>query len=335
MKICTYQRPSPLGSQGRLGLFWDEKVIIDVNVLWQMKFEREGFYSPSSRANLLFPSTLSEFLSLYQERAIEKLQESLNLYKDLTKAGILKTATGAEIAFHLTDAKDVKFSAPLDRIQMYRDFYAHEKHVQKGFEKRNEPIPPAWYEIPAYYKGANTGFIGSGDIIPWPSYSDQLDYELELGLVIARDGKNIKAKDAKKHIFGYTILNDMSARDIQRKEMAIRLGPAKGKDWCSIMGPVIVTADEFNYEEPNLLMTAAVNGDEWSRGQSGDAHFSWGEMIEHVAKDEWIRSCDFMGSGTVGTGCGLELDRWIKSGDLLELTIDKIGTLRNIVGTKE
>lgn len=335
MKICTYKRPSPQGSQGRLGLFWDDKIIIDLNILWQMKFEKEGFYDPSSRANLLYPTSLADFLSLYQEGAIDKLKESRELYEKLTKEGVLKTSSGAEISFHLSDAKNVKFAAPLDRIQMYRDFYAHEKHVKKGFEKRNEPIPEAWYEIPAYYKGANTGFIGSGDIIPWPSYSNQLDYELELGLVIARDGRNIKAKDAKNHIFGYTILNDMSARDIQRKEMSIRLGPAKGKDWCSIMGPVIVTADEFNYEEPNLLMTAAVNGDEWSRGQSGEAHFSWGEMIEHVSKDEWIRSCDFMGSGTVGTGCGLELDRWIKSGDLLELTIDKIGTLRNIVGTKE
>lgn len=335
MKICTYKRLSSTGTQGRLGLFWDEKIIIDLNILWQASFEKDGFYSPVSRAQNLFPSSLAAFLELYQDRGIEKLQESLELYKKLSKEGVLKTKNDGEISFHLTDAKNVKFAAPLDRINMYRDFYAHEKHVKKGFEKRNEPVPPAWYEIPAYYKGANTGFIGNDEIIPWPSYSDQLDYELELGVVIGRDGKNIKAKDAKKHIFGYTILNDMSARDIQRKEMAIRLGPAKGKDWCSIMGPVIVTADEFNYEEPNLLMTAAVNGDEWSRGQSGDAHFSWAEMIEHVAKDEWIRSCDFMGSGTVGTGCGLELDRWIKSGDLLELTIDKIGTLRNIVGTKE
>lgn len=335
MKVCTYKRPSPLGMPGRLGLFWDEKVLIDLNVLWQVHFEREGFYAPAQRAALFSPSSLADFLTLHQDSAIARLQESLDLYERLTKAGVLSSSQGAEIAFHLTDAKDVSFAAPLDRIQMYRDFYAHEKHVKKGFEKRNEPIPEAWYEIPAYYKGANTGFIGTGDLIPWPSYSDQLDYELELGLVISRDGKNIKAKDAHRHIFGYTILNDMSARDIQRKEMAIRLGPAKGKDWCSIMGPVIVTADEFGGSEPNLLMTAAVNGDEWSRGHSGDAHFSWGEMIEHVAKDEWIRSCDFMGSGTVGTGCGLELDRWIKSGDLLELTVEKIGTLRNIVGTKE
>lgn len=115
--------------------------------------------------------------------------------------------------------------------------------------------------------------------------------------------------------------------------MSIRLGPAKGKDWCSVMGPVIVTFDEFNYEEPDLLMTASVNGEEWSRGQSGDSHYSWGEMIQHMAMEEWIRATDFIGSGTVGTGCGLELDKWIKPGDTVELEIERIGILKNIVGT--
>src|SRR5690606_16944380 len=115
------------------------------------------------------------------------------------------------------------------------------------------------------------------------------------------------------------------------KEMAIRLGPAKGKDFCSVMGPVIITADELG-AEPNLLMTANVNGVEWSRGQSGDAHYSWAQMIEHASKDEWLLSTDFMGSGTVGTGCGLELDKWIQPSDILELEIEKIGKLKNIVG---
>ncbi|WP_408098640.1 fumarylacetoacetate hydrolase family protein [Peredibacter sp. HCB2-198] len=333
MKVVTYKRSSFLGVQKRLGLFLDEKTIIDVNLLWQADFEHQGFYSPENRAAMFAPKSLAQFLRVHQDAAIPMLQDTLERYKKFIKSGNLKTQNGADIAFHLHDVKDVKFDAPLDEIAMYRDFYAHEKHVKKGFEKRKEEVPPAWYEIPAYYKGGNTGFIGQDDIIPWPFYSQQLDYELELGVVIGRDGKNVKAKDIKKHIFGFTILNDVSARDIQRKEMSIRLGPAKGKDWCSIMGPVIVTYDEFNYEEPNLLMTASVNGEEWSRGQSGDSHYSWGEMIEHMGMEEWIRATDFIGSGTVGTGCGLELDKWIKPGDKLELSIEKIGTLKNIVGT--
>jgi len=327
MKICTFKRHSFLGLQKRLGLYFDEKTIIDVNLLWQNEFERLGFYSPEKRAQLFAPPSLSEFLHLHQDASISMFHETLELYKKHAKEGNIVSA------FHLFDVKDLFFDAPLDEVGMFRDFYAHEKHVKKGFEKRNEEVPPAWYEIPAYYKGGNTGFIGHDAIIPWPYYSKQLDYELELGVVIGRDGKNVKANEIKKHIFGFTILNDVSARDIQRKEMSIRLGPSKGKDWCSVMGPVIVTFDEFNYEEPNLLMTASVNGEEWSRGYSGDSHYSWGQIIEHLSMEEWIRATDFIGSGTVGTGCGLELDKWIKPGDILELSIERIGTLKNIVGT--
>lgn len=332
MKVCTYKRPSPFGEKKRLGVFFDEKTIIDVNLVWQSKYEREGFYDAAGRADLFAPSSLAQFLNYYQDQAIFRLQETVEIYKDAMKSGFLKTLNGGDLSLHIFDTK-IKMDAPLDEIHMYRDFFAHEKHVKKGFEKRKEEVPPAWYEIPAYYKGGNTGFIGQDEIIPWPCYSQQLDYELELGVVIGRDGKNVKARDIKKHIFGFTILNDVSARDIQRKEMSIRLGPAKGKDWCSVMGPVIVTFDEFNYEEPDLLMTASVNGEEWSRGQSGDSHYSWGEMIQHMAMEEWIRATDFIGSGTVGTGCGLELDKWIKPGDTVELEIERIGILKNIVGT--
>lgn len=335
MKVCTFKRSSFLGIQKRLGVFLDEKTILDVNLTWQAEYERQGFYDCRARAELFAPAALSRFLRTHQDAAIPKLQETIDLYKTLAKAGVHTTRASGDIAFNLLDAKTVKFDAPLDEIAMYRDFYAHEKHVKKGFEKRNEPVPSSWYEIPAYYKGGNTGFIGHEDTIPWPAFSKQVDYELELGVVIGRDGKNVKARDVRKHIFGFTILNDVSARDIQRKEMAIRLGPAKGKDWCSVMGPVIVTFDEFDYEEPDLEMTAAVNGEEWSRGQSGDSHYSWGEMIEHLGMEEWIRATDFIGSGTVGTGCGLELDRWIKPGDLLELSIERIGTLKNIVGAPQ
>ena len=129
-------------------------------------------------------------------------------------------------------------------------------------------------------------------------------------------------------------LNDISARDIQKKEMSIRLGPAKGKDFCSVLGPVIVTADEFEGKEPNLLMTAKINGEEWSRGYTGDSHYTWAQMIEHASKEEFIVAGDVLGSGTVGTGCGLELDRWIQEGDEIELHVEKIGSLKNKIGNK-
>jgi 2-keto-4-pentenoate hydratase/2-oxohepta-3-ene-1,7-dioic acid hydratase in catechol pathway len=251
MKICMYRRPTPMGVIERMGIITNDFLMIDPNLVMQAHYEKENFYDPKLRALRHCPPTLSEWLK-QADHPIESLKGMVDMYQRLAKMGDLKTKTGGDIAFDMRDAKDVSMGVPLDCISSYRDFFTHEKHVKTGFEKRKEPIPPAWYEIPAYYKGATTGFIATNDMIPWPSYTQELDYELELGVVIARDGKNIKAADAHKYIFGYTILNDISARDIQRKEMSIRLGPAKGKDFCSIMGPVIVTADEFNGKDPDL-----------------------------------------------------------------------------------
>lgn len=318
MKIINYKLKSDKFNSGRLGILIDNK-ILDPNYSFELNFSKT-YSNPRERAQDYCPPSLHKILK-YKNNAFEILKEALSLPEE-------------DKYFLEFSTKNIKLECPLDKIETYRDFYAHEKHVQVGFKKRNEEIPPAWYEIPAYYKGATTGFIGHEDNIPWPSYTDVLDYELELGMIIGRDGKNIKSKDALQYIFGFTILNDISARDIQKKEMSIRLGPAKGKDFCTILGPVIITFDEFNFTEPNLLMTAKINGVEWSRGQSGDSHYTWSQMIEHVSKDEWIVAGDLFGSGTVGTGCGLELDKWIKSGDLIELEIEKIGKLSNIVGTK-
>ena len=331
MKICTYLRSTPTGISKRLGLLVDGNLMVDPNLVIQAHYENEGYYDPKMRALLNLPPSLAAFLKT-EDCPLIALQGALDRYKEFAKNGQLQTKDGADLAFDLRDQKDVRFAAPIDEVHSYRDFFVHEKHVATGFAKRNEPIPPSWYEMPIYYKGATTGFIGDGDTIPWPTFSQQLDYELELGVVIGRDGKNIKAKDIYKHVLGFTILNDVSARDIQKKEMAGRLGPAKGKDWCSVIGPVIVTADEFGFKDPDLLMTASVNGQEWSRGRSGEAHWSWGEMIEHFTRDEWARATDFLGSGTVGTGCGLELDKWIKPGDVVELEIEGIGKLKNTVG---
>ncbi|MBL7663737.1 MAG: fumarylacetoacetate hydrolase family protein [Bacteriovoracaceae bacterium] len=331
MKICTLKISTKYGTLKRAGLFFNESTIIDINHVWQIYFEKWGAFNPEVRSQVLTPASVAQIITSNQA-PIEKLQETLELYKKYTKEGILKTKDGAPLAYDMHDDKSLELACPLDKMNSYRDFYAHEKHVKTGFAKRNEPIPPAWYEIPAYYKGSTLGFIGHKQDIFWPNYTKQLDYELELGMILGRDGRNIKAKNAFDHIFGFTILNDISARDIQRQEMSIRLGPAKGKDFCSVMGPVIVTADEFKNKDPDVLMTATINGEEWSRGRSGDCHYSWGEMIEHASREEWLVATDFFGSGTVGTGCGLELDKWIKPGDTITLEIEKIGKLTNLVG---
>jgi 2-keto-4-pentenoate hydratase/2-oxohepta-3-ene-1,7-dioic acid hydratase in catechol pathway len=333
MKICSYISHSDLIPTQRLGILLDDNRILDPNLCYALDYFREGRYNPFNRADDKLPSSLYSILQL-KDNPLDSLMESYGLFLFLEKVGDLEFPNGTRIVHQLETSKEISLTKPLDKISTYRDFYTHEKHVKKGFEKRKEKIPEAWYEIPAYYKGATEGFIGPNDQVLWPHYTDVLDYELELAVVIGQGGYNIKEANALNHVFGFTILNDISARDIQKKEMSIRLGPAKGKDFCSVIGPVITTIDEFNNQEPDLLMTASVNGKEWSRGQSGDSHYSFSEMITHASKDEWVIPADLFGSGTVGTGCGLELDKWIKQGDTIEMTVEGIGTLTNKIGNK-
>ncbi len=319
MKICHYTTAT--NHELRLGII-ENNIVIDPNYVWQACYKKEGFYNYIERAEHKSPTLLSEFLK-YKTDPLEELHLTLEIYHNFLNQGIeVKTLK----------LSDIHFAKPLDKITTYRDFYTHEKHVRKGFEKRGEPVPQEWFDLPVYYKGATANFIGPEEEILWPSFTHKLDYELELAVVMAKDAYNIKEKDVYRHLLGFTILNDVSARDIQKAEMKVRLGPSKGKDFCSVIGPIIVTIDEFGYTEPNLLMTAKVNGHEWSRGHSGDAHFNFAQMLTFAGRDEWLLAGDLFGSGTVGTGCGLELDKWIQPGDIVELHIDKIGTLRNKVG---
>lgn len=331
MKVLMYKKKFPiLGWVERLGLYFNDSTIIDLNFLWELYFEKKGYSFPKDEAYKIAPPDLSLFLKTNQE-SIQRLEESTEIYKNLIRSGDDKTKNLSEISFDLKDDKDIKHSKPLSSINCYRDFYAHEKHVLKGFELRGESIPQQWYEYPVYYKSSTAGFIGPDEFIPWPSFTQKLDYELELAAIIGKKIRNTKAKEAHKGIFGFTILNDVSARDIQREEMRVRLGPSKGKDFCSVLGPVVITADEFNFEDPKLKMIARVNNQVWSSGFSNDAYYSWAEMIEFSSRDEDLFPTDLIGSGTVGTGCGLELNQWIKPGDLIELEIEKIGVLKNIV----
>lgn len=331
MKVLMYKKKFPiLGWVERLGLYFNESTIIDLNFLWELYFEKKGNAFPKESAYKIAPCDLSQYLKSNDE-PIARLEESLEIYKSLVRSGDDKTLTGSEISFDLKDDKTIKHSKPLSHIHCFRDFYAHEKHVLKGFELRGEKVPEQWYQYPVYYKSSTAGFIGPEDFIPWPSFTQKLDYELELAAIIGKKVRNAKGSNASKAIFGYTILNDISARDIQREEMRVRLGPSKGKDFCSVLGPVVITADEFNFTDPKLQMIARINNLEWSRGMSSESHYSWSEMIEFASRDEDLYPTDLLGSGTVGSGCGLELNQWLKPGDLVELEIEKIGILKNIV----
>ncbi len=213
-----------------------------------------------------------------------------------------------------------------------RDFLAFEDHVKLGATRRGEPVADAWYEMPIYYKGNHRSVYGPEEEVPYPPFTSELDYELEVACVLGGRGRDLSQEDAAGLIFGYTLMNDWSARDIQRKEMTVRLGPAKGKDFATSLGPCIVTADEL--EPSTLRLSARVDGETWSEGSLGDVHWTFPQMIAHVSKGEDVWPGDVYGSGTFGGGCGLDLGRFLMPGAVVELEAAGIGVLRNTVGPK-
>lgn len=230
---------------------------------------------------------------------------------------------------------------PLPDLSSLRDFYAFETHVRTANANRGREVPAEWYEIPVFYFSNHRAVFGPEDDIAIPPGSAALDYELEVAAVIGKEGTDIPADSAEDYIFGYTIFNDWSARDLQRQEMRVGLGPAKGKDFASSFGPYLVTPDELSDVHAgrpgvyDLPMVACVNGRERSRGSWSDLHYSFGDMIARASAGVTLYPGDVIGSGTVGTGCLLELTRgegpWLQSGDVVELEIERLGTLRNIV----
>jgi 2-keto-4-pentenoate hydratase/2-oxohepta-3-ene-1,7-dioic acid hydratase in catechol pathway len=211
-----------------------------------------------------------------------------------------------------------------------RDFLGFEDHVKAGAARRGEPVPDPWYEMPIYYKGNHRSVYGPDDEIPWPPYTEELDYELEVGAVLGGRGRDLDDEAGRGLILGYTLMNDWSARDIQRKEMAVRLGPAKGKDFATSLGPCIVTADEL--DPAGVRLVARVDGEVWSEGRLGEARWTFPEMVAHVSQGEDVWPGDLFGSGTFGGGCGLDLGRFLWPGAVVELEATGIGVLRNRVG---
>lgn len=219
--------------------------------------------------------------------------------------------------------------APIDPIA-YRDFMAFEQHFVTATRKLRGAEPaPVLYELPVSYFGNAHAVLGPEDEIPWPHYSEHMDYELELGIVIGTSGRNIAPEDAHRHILGLTVFNDFSARDIQAKEMTGGLGPSKGKHFGSAVGPRIVTLDSL---PDALAMTARVNGEVWSEGSTGTLMWSIGELVAWASASEPLVAGTLLGSGTVGGGCGAELGRRLSPGDVVELEIEGIGVLRNRLG---
>ena len=331
MRYVTYALPDSL-RKPHLGALRDG-VVVDLQAA------RTWAQGARSLAAEPIPPTLMELIHQGAEAHdyLTELMASLSEVDPLTIRG-----AGREAVAHRVE--DVVLYPPLPRPMSLRDFYAFEAHVKAGYELRGRTLPQEWYEIPVFYF-ANPGAIyGPDESIAHPSYSEALDYELEVACIIGTRGRDIEVERAEDHIFGYTVFNDWSARDEQRKEMIVGLGPAKGKDFASSLGPAIVTQEELadrSTDRPgvyDLRMSARVNGTERSNGNWKDIHYSFGEMIARASADVYLMPGDVIGSGTVGSGSLLELTRgegpWLKVGDTVELEIERLGVLRNRVGER-
>ena len=216
---------------------------------------------------------------------------------------------------------EVELRPPVLHPPAVRDFYAFEQHVRTANERRGREVPAEWYELPVFYFSNPAAIYGPEDDVPYPEGTEELDYELEVAAVIGADGA----------IGGFTVMNDWSARDVQRREMRVGLGPAKGKDFATSFGPVVVTPDELDGSEGEMV--ARVNGEERSRGNLRDLFHPWEALVAQAARNTRLLPGDLIGSGTVGTGCILEHGdgRWLQRGDVVELEVEGIGVLRNRV----
>ncbi|MND17528.1 Ureidoglycolate lyase [compost metagenome] len=271
---------------------------------------------------------------------------------ELARALVAKAPSAAVL-----ERSAVKLRAPIQPPPQMRDCSCFELHLRQSFAaarraralrtddpeatlkamntRADDRVIETFNKQPIYYKGNRFAVVGIDDEFQWPSFSCAMDFELEFGCYIGKRGKDISREAAGAHIVGYTIFNDMSARDAQALEMPGMLGPAKSKDFdtANIMGPCLVTVDELG-DPYDLNMVARVNGEEWGRGNTRDMRWRFEDVIAHVSRSETLYPGEFLGSGTVGNGCGLEQLRYLKPGDVVELEIDGIGMLRTQVGRK-
>ncbi len=340
----------PASPSGRAGVLHSD-LVIDLPVAFEWaRSHTPATLTPTLREGAL-PETLLDLLRLGPD-ALESARQVVAALATLPADDLL--GVQPHLAYRQSD---VRLRAPIPEPPSVRDFYAFEQHVKSARAKRNLDMIPEWYEIPVFYFSNPAAINGPDDPIAYPKGTRRLDYELEIACVIGKGGKDIPVEEAADYIAGYTIMNDWSARDLQRKEMLMSLGPAKGKDFATSIGPWLVTPDELAgkrsgsgvSERYDLTMLARVNGQELSRGNFKDIYYSFPQLIAHASMNVWLKPGDVIGSGTVGTGCLLELTpppdaptepgspisreqlRWLQRGDVVEMEIEGLGILRNTI----
>jgi 2-keto-4-pentenoate hydratase/2-oxohepta-3-ene-1,7-dioic acid hydratase in catechol pathway len=331
MKLLSFETHGVAGRARHLGALVegdaDVGEVIDLTAAVRSLLVSGGAEHEAARriADALVPGSLLGFVEAGprgRELADEALATAL-------ARGEVEDPFGARLRHRVGE---VRVAPAISSPPLLRDFMAFEKHLLNVFPRLGREIPPEWYERPVYYKGNPSAIGAHGQDVVMPEYAPRLDLEFEFAAIIGTGGVDIREGDALGHVFGYTIYDDFSARDIQTAEMTVGLGPAKGKDFVGahVLGPVVVTADEI--PDPYALrMHGEVNGETWTEGSSSDRHWRFEHMIAYASRDELVRSGEVFGSGTVGDGSGAEQGRWLEPGDVVELTVEGLGTLRNRV----
>jgi 2-keto-4-pentenoate hydratase/2-oxohepta-3-ene-1,7-dioic acid hydratase in catechol pathway len=315
VKIGRIERQGPTGPQPRTVVVDLERgVAVDVQRAEQERRRAAGD-SPEAALRIaaaLVPDSLAAGLG------------SAGFREDLERA--LGSEPPPDALVPLAEAR---WLAPIDPPR-YRDFMSFEQHHHAARAVRGKKVPEMIYELPTYYKGNHSVMLGDGGTVHWPGYSQWMDYELELGFVLAGEGVDLNPEEAEGRIFGVTLLNDFSARDRQFVETIGNLGPAKGKDFATALGPWIVTLDELDLGA--IAVEARVNGETWARGNSGDAMWRPAEIVAYLSTAEPLLAGELVGSGTFGGACGLEVGRQLTPGDVVELEAEGIGVLRTTLG---
>ena len=308
----------------------------------QLAILLDGKYYDTDRLHPELPSSMGMFLNYWDD------------YYPLAQACVNAIRNGQTNATQGASPEALQILAPVPFPSSCRDGYAFRQHVETARRNRGVPMIPEFDQYPVFYFTNHHGIVGPGSVSVMPDHFEKLDFELEAAIVICRSGRNIRAEEADQYIGGLMIMNDLSARTLQMEEMLLNLGPAKGKDFATAIGPWLVTLDELTpFETPppaghtgknwNLDMTCRVNGIEVSRGNLSQMDWTFAELIERAAYGVNLYPGDIIGSGTVGTGCFLELngtgrlnnpahqDQWLQEGDIVELEIDQLGVLKNTI----
>lgn len=325
MRLISYREPGDPTSTARIGINSNDG-IIDANRSVRALLYAQGCGQRiDDISDAIVPPDMVDFLET-GEYGWRILREAVDFVRqaDPEKYPILPP---------MREQDDVVWLAPLPRARSLREFGQFEGHVSRYGAVT---LPDVWYEYPFYWKGNPNNLLGHQATVPWPAYSHRLDFELEIAAVIGRRGRNLSPEEAIGHIAGFTIFNDITARDFQRIEMRYRNGFGKSKDFCNVLGPVLVTPDELDYQR--FVVAVTVNGETWATANTANMYTPWNELVAYCSRDEWLEPGDVITSGTVDGCSGNEALGWpddgpiLRPGDVVDLTVDGIGTLRSVIG---